>query len=227
MSADAVCSKDSNDAFCSPSGLSADADRLGVDAALTPPVDNTRGEEGLLLLLVDTVSVGAEEASLVLCIEKYIMKSYNANPFEFNRFNRSISHRFDCCSCGRRSSCGCRRRRRSGIVIRCQLEVKLSLIAHPVRVGAAVIPGDVDPAIVQLSSDRACSTAQKVRLQPFQKFRSTIGPTFSGRRSILIPPLPVQAPDHPGSDDHVLEDVGPHHAALLAEVGLCLLGGFA
>ena len=75
MSADAVCSKDSNDAFCSPSGLSADADRLGVDAALTPPVDNTRGEEGLLLLLpVETVSVGAEEASLVLFIEKIYYK---------------------------------------------------------------------------------------------------------------------------------------------------------
>ena len=62
-----------------------------------------------------------------------------------------------------------------------QLQVIFSLLAHPVRVGASVVPLNPDPAVIsQLPNDPALTGA------------------------VLVPPLPVLATNHPAPNLHHL-----------------------
>ena len=65
-----------------------------------------------------------------------------------------------------------------------QLEVVLALLAHPVAVGAGVVPLDPDPAVLpELPDDPALA------------------------RPVLVPPLPVLAPHHPAANLQEFSDV--------------------
>merc|ERR1719180_745704 len=88
-----------------------------------------------------------------------------------------------------------------------QFEIKLALGAHPVAVAAPVVPGHVNPSIVQLTSHSAL--------------------TRGASRPILIPPFPVEAPGHPGAHHHMLHHVRPQQPSRLPQSCLCLFSSLA
>jgi len=68
-----------------------------------------------------------------------------------------------------------------------------------------MVPSDIDPAVVK-----------------FPGYGS-----LSSGNSVLISPLPIDAPDDSSSDGHVTKDVASHETTLSPEVSFRLLGSFA
>ena len=88
-----------------------------------------------------------------------------------------------------------------------------------------MIPGHVNPAVVQLPSDAAYAPGAAA------KYTCTLGVLCRDNRLlpgvVLIAPLPVDAPDHPGPRHHVPHHVGPQRPPRLPHRGLSLLSGLA
>ena len=61
-----------------------------------------------------------------------------------------------------------------------------------------MVPSHVDPVVVKLSRDGA----------------------LTGRRPVLVTPFPVQTPDNPGPDNHVLQNLGSQLPPLPSQIGL-------
>jgi len=70
-----------------------------------------------------------------------------------------------------------------------------------------MVPGDIDPSIVQLSGHCAL--------------------TRSSTWTILVSPFPVQTPGHPGPNHHVFHHVRPEQPSSFPQSSLCLLGSLA
>ena len=87
------------------------------------------------------------------------------------------------------------------------VDAELALGPHPEAVAAAMVPGHVYPAVMELPGDGAHA------------------PGAGG--VVLVPPLPVNAPDQSGPRHNVLHYVGPQHPPGLSHGSLRLLGCIA